>query len=74
MITAATILAALQAGATAMAELFRFLQTPQGQAMVQKHLDDQAKFAAFVGQVGAEVDKFFDNTAKAIEQVFKVEK
>ena len=57
--TPAQILAAVQACATAISEVFRWLQTPQGQAVVSKSLEDRENW-----------DKFWASVADGVAGLF----
>jgi len=57
--TPAQILATVQAVATALAEIFRWLQTPQGQQVVEQSLRDRQKWDEFWAQMAGGLQKLF---------------
>jgi len=57
--TPTQVLAAIQALATATAEIFKWLQTPQGQQVVEQSLKDRQKWDEFWQQVGSALHDLF---------------
>jgi len=57
--TPTQVLAAIQALATATAEMFKWLQTPQGQQVVEQSLKDRQKWDEFWQQVGNALHDLF---------------
>ena len=58
--TPETILATVQAVAAAVTEIFRWLQTPEGQRVVQKSLEDREAW-----------DRFWQDVARGIQTLFR---
>ena len=57
--TPAQILATVQTVAAALTEIFRWLQTPQGQQVVEQSLKDRQKWDEFWQQVGSALHDLF---------------
>jgi len=58
-VTPAQILATVQTVAAALTEIFRWLQTPQGQQVVEQSLKDRQKWDEFWAQIAKGTQKLF---------------
>lgn len=53
------IISTVKAVADATAEIFKFLQTPQGQRSIEKSMADRIAFEAYIRDVGKWFEKLF---------------
>lgn len=67
MPTLSQIILALHAGAEALTETAKFFNSPAGQKLVEKALDDRAAWDKFWASAGATIERYFSALKRATE-------